>query len=195
MLAPVNGAEHLHFACNGCGDCCRRHRVALTHLDLARLAHTVAAPLETLVEWLTPERVDLDAESASFVTLSEGPRLMVLAHGTRGCRFLGSDDRCGVYAARPRDCELYPFVLERNESRAPVRLSLFEPEPCGDRSPVPARAEDLVQADATRWAELGAYRERVARWNVLARHRRRLGHRARTASEFLAFALADAAAP
>lgn len=191
MLARVNGAEHLHFACNGCGDCCRRHRVAVTHLDLARLVRHVTSPVETLVEWLGPERVDLDAESASFVSLPEGPRLMVLAHGSRGCRFLNENDRCDVYAARPRDCELYPFVLERDERRAPVRLALFEPEPCGDRAPLPASLADLARADAKRWEELDTYRERVKRWNVLARHRRRLGHRARSASAFLAFALGD----
>src|SRR5262245_63551805 len=87
----VTGAEHLLFACNGCGDCCRRHRVALTHHDLARLQRVVSEPVEHLVEWLLPDEVDLDAESASFVTLPAGSRLMVLAHANAGCRFLTGD--------------------------------------------------------------------------------------------------------
>jgi Fe-S-cluster containining protein len=124
----VAGAEHLHFGCNGCGDCCRQHRVALTHHDLARLKRVVTEPVERLVDWLAPAEVDLDAESASFVTLPPGPRLMVLAHAGAGCRFLTSDGRCSVYSARPRDCEMYPFVVERNEGRPPLRLALFEPE-------------------------------------------------------------------
>jgi Fe-S-cluster containining protein len=188
----VVGAEHLAFACNGCGDCCRSHRVALTHLDLARLKRVVADPLDPFVAWLPPEDVDLDAESASFVALPEGPRLMVLSHGGRGCRFLTTDDHCSVYSARPRDCELYPFVLERDERRRPVRLALFDPEGCGDRAPSPTNLEALVAADTTRWAELDGYRELVARWNRLARHRSRLRHRARSAAEFLAFALREA---
>src|SRR5687767_10713768 len=102
----IAGAEHLHFVCNGCGDCCRRHRVALTHHDLARLKRIVDEPVERLVQWLSPDEVDFEAESASFVTLPEGPRLMVLAHAGGGCRFLASDNRCSVYEARPRDCEI-----------------------------------------------------------------------------------------
>jgi Fe-S-cluster containining protein len=184
-----HGAEHLHFACNGCGDCCRTHRVALTHRDLSRLAHVVQAPIETLVDWLPADSVDLDAESGSLVMLPAGLRLMVLAHGNRGCRFLTSDDRCSVYAARPRDCELYPFVLERHVQRQPVRLSLFEPEGCGDRAASPVALADLERADSERWAEIDAYRVHVARWNRLARHRRRLHHRAGSVGQFLDFAL------
>jgi uncharacterized protein len=188
----VNGAEHLQFACNGCGDCCRTHRVALTHRDLARLTGAVHGEAALLVDWLSPDAVDPDAESASFVTLPSGPRLMVLAHGDRGCQFLTADDRCGVYSARPRDCELYPFVLERDERRQPVRLSLFEPGGCGDRVTSPARLTDLARADATRWTEVDEYRTLVARWNRLAWHRQRLHHRAGTAQQFLDFVLGAA---
>jgi len=183
----VLGAEHLHFACNGCGDCCRRHRVALTHRDLARLEAVVGEPPERLVEWLSPAEVDFAAESASFVTLPPGPRLMVLAHASAACRFLTSDDCCSVYSARPRDCELYPFVLERDDRRKPRRLTLFEADGCGDRTPTPRELSSLARADSVRWAELDDYRSLVKRWNLAARHRRRFGHPACTAEQFIAF--------
>jgi Fe-S-cluster containining protein len=183
----IAGAEHLHFACTTCGDCCRRHRVALTHHDLARLERVAPNPVERLVEWLAPDRVDLDAESASFVTLPQGPRLLVLAHANAACRFLTSDNRCSVYAARPRDCAMYPFVLERDERRRPVRLAVFDPAGCGERGPTPADLEMLATADAERWAELDDYRALVRRWNRLAQHRRRFGHHIGTAEQFLAF--------
>lgn len=181
------GAEHLHFACNGCGDCCRRHRVGLTHRDLARLKCVVGEPVERLVEWLAPEDVDFEAESASFVTLPEGPRLMVLAHAGGGCRFLTSDNRCGVYETRPRDCEIYPFVIERDEARRVVRLAMFEPEGCGERGATAMNFGGLARTDALCWAELDEYRRLVARWNRLARQRHRFGHREGTAEQFLAF--------
>jgi Fe-S-cluster containining protein len=185
----VNGAEHLHFACNGCGDCCRKHRVALTHRDLARLTSATTVPAEAIVDWLPPDVVDLDAESASFVTLPAGSRLMVLAHGGRGCRFLTTGDRCSVYSARPRDCELYPFVLERGGRRQPVRLALFEPRGCGDVARTPRDLGELETADAVRWAELDTYRALVGRWNRVARHRRRLGRPGGTAGQFLELVL------
>lgn len=186
------GADHLHFACNGCGDCCRRHRVALTHLDLVRLRRAVTGSAGSLVEWLLPESVDLDAESASLVLLPSGPRLMVLAHGSKGCRFLTEEDSCSVYSARPRDCVLYPFVLERNERNDPVRLALFDPAGCGDRAEQASSLAELDRADTARSREVEAYRELVARWNRFASHRRRFRHRARTAEEFLAFAIESA---
>jgi Fe-S-cluster containining protein len=183
------GAEHLAFRCNGCGDCCRTHRVALTHFDLRRLAALTREPPAVLIAWLPLASVDPEAELTGFVSLPEGPRLMVLAHGARGCRLLGADDRCGAYAARPRDCQLYPFVLERNERREPVRLRLFDPAGCGDTATPPESFASLERADAERWDELAAYHALVARWNRLAAHRRRFGHRARTARDFLAFLL------
>jgi Fe-S-cluster containining protein len=163
--------------------------VALTHVDLRRLVQSVAQPPEALLDWLAPDAVEPDAETSSFVSLPGGPRLMVLAHGARGCKLLGADDRCTAYAARPKDCQLYPFVLERDERRAPVRLALFEPEGCGDRAPAPISLASLERADAERWSEIEAYRALVARWNRLAGHRRRFGHRAANAREFVTFLL------
>jgi Fe-S-cluster containining protein len=183
----VQGAEHLHFACNGCGDCCRRHRVALTHRDLSRLGAVVNEPLARLVEWLSPAEVDFEAEADGFVTLPAGPRLMVLAHARAACRFLTSDDRCGVYSARPRDCEVYPFVLERDEQRRPRRLTLFDPEGCGDRAKAPQDLFRLARADDDRWAEVDDYRTLVKRWNRVARHRRRFGYKPGDAAHFIAF--------
>ncbi len=191
-LPVVGGAEHLTFRCNGCGDCCRRHRVALTHRDLARLLGVVSEPVERLVEWLGPSSIDLDAESASMVELPGGPHLMVLAHGAAGCRFLTADDRCGVYGARPRDCELYPFVLERDERRQPVRLSLFDPARCGDTAATPTDLAALVRADDERRSELDTFHALVRRWNRLARHRRRLRRGNGTAEQFLSFVLGAA---
>ncbi len=163
--------------------------MALTHVDLGRLVAAGREPSEALLDWLPPDAVEQGAEYSSFVSLLGGPRLMVLAHGPRGCRLLGSDDRCTAYPARPKDCQLYPFVLERNERREPIRLTLFEPEGCGDVAPEPVTLASLERADRERWAELGAYYALVARWNRLAGHRRRFGHRAATARDFVAFLL------
>jgi len=183
----VPGSEHLAFACNGCGDCCRRHRVALTHRDLMRLSRALSVPPTSLVAWLSSDQIDLEAESASLVLLPGGSRLMVLAHEAGACALLDETDRCCAYSARPLDCRLYPFVLEREEDRKVTRLSLFEPDGCGERKEERESLRELERADAVRWAELDAYRSLVARWNRLARHRTRLRHRAHGEPEFLAF--------
>jgi Fe-S-cluster containining protein len=187
----LDGAEHLAFACNACGDCCRKHRVALTHRDLARLVGALGVPAPSLVAWLAPAEVELDAESAGMVALPGGPRLMVLAHDAGACRLLDATERCRAYDARPHDCRMYPFVLERSDG-GETRLSLFEPAGCGERREIPLAWRDVDEGDRVRWAEVAEYRRHVARWNQLARHRERLRHRAQGELEFLAFLAARA---
>ena len=167
--------------------------MALTHRDLSRLVAALGVSAGALVAWLEPREVDLDAESAGMVTLPSGPRLMVLAHDAGGCRLLAADQRCRAYDARPADCRMYPFVVERHDGAA--RLSLFEPEACGER-----RAESLAwpgidAADQERWADVTEYRRHVARWNQLARHRERLRHRLQGEREFFAFLAARSTTP
>jgi Fe-S-cluster containining protein len=183
----LQGAEQLHFACNGCGDCCRRLRVALTHRDLERLTRALQAPAASLVAWLAPSEVDPNEERASFVLLPGGPRLMVLAQDSGACRLLDHEARCRVYAARPLDCRLYPFVFERDSAQRATRLLPFDPAGCGERREQAESFKELDRADAARWSELEQYQRLIAGWNRFARHRERLRHRAQGESEFLAF--------
>jgi Fe-S-cluster containining protein len=181
------GGEHLRFACNGCGDCCRQLRVALTHRDLDRLTRTLRFGPASLVAWLAPDAVAPDEQRASFVLLPVGPRLMVLAHEAGACRLLSGDSHCRAYAARPLDCQLYPFVLERDSDQRTTRLSMFDPAGCGERREQPESLLELDRLDTQRWSELAEYQRVVGRWNRFARHRARLGHRAHGEAEFLGF--------
>lgn len=161
--------------------------MALTHRDLSRLVAALQVPAPSLVDWLGPDQVDLEAESAGMVALPAGRRLMVLAHAAGACRLLGADQRCGAYDARPQDCRVYPFVVERDPRGGAARLSLFEADACGDRAEPRVAMEDVDGADRQRWAEVTEYRAHVARWNHLARQRERLRHRAHGEREFLSF--------
>jgi Fe-S-cluster containining protein len=185
--STARGAEHLHFACNGCGECCRRLRVALTHRALERLTRSLRVPAVSLVAWLSPEDVDPSEEPASFALLPGGPRLMVLAQDSGACRLLGDDARCQAYEARPLDCRLYPFVIERDSDARATGVTPFDPAGCGERRESAESFAELDRADAARWSELEDYQRLVARWNRFARHRQRLGHRAHGESEFFAF--------
>jgi Fe-S-cluster containining protein len=111
-LPLLPGAHHLTFRCNGCGDCCRALRVAITHHDLRRLTLGLARPAASFIEWLTPDEVNMTDEPGSFVELSAGRRLMVLAQRAGACHLLDANERCSAYAHRPSDCRLYPFDVE-----------------------------------------------------------------------------------
>lgn len=147
------------------------------------MRHT-GQPASELVEWLAPDDVDMSGEPESFVELPEGRRLMALKQRNGACLFLTEEGRCAVHPARPADCRQYPFDVIGTEAEREIRLlplaDWCEREMDGDN----AEAE-VVESDRARWAELSAYQARVADWNRWARHRKRLGHRARTAAEFL----------
>jgi Fe-S-cluster containining protein len=202
---PVLGARHLEFRCNGCGACCRSLRVSVTHHDLGRLlrgghasalqAGADAAGASELVDWLAPDAVDMTGEPGSFVELSVGRRLMVLAWREGACAFLDASQRCRAYDSRPRDCRLFPFDLARDADGQVVAIARLELEACGDdRGPSAALAE-IDRLDRQRWQELAEYQALVARWNRLARHRRRFRQPAGDAAAFLAWLERAAATP
>ena len=193
QLAVLSGAQHLSFRCNGCGDCCRNVRVALTHYDLVRLSQGLARPASTFVEWLTPDEVDMTNEPGSLVELREGRRLMVLLQREGACHLLDPSQRCTGYALRPLDCQLYPFDLSRDDAGNSVSLSRLDPQGCGDELGPPADIGELAALDARRWSELADYQGHVARWNRLAAHRRRFHRPLGAAAEFLAFLASHAA--
>ena len=70
----------MQLRCARCPACCKYVRVPITHCDLLRLVAVKIHPLEQLVEWLSPDEIDMSGEPDSFVELSIGRRLMVLRH-------------------------------------------------------------------------------------------------------------------
>lgn len=186
-LPVLTGSEHLGFHCTGCGACCKGLRVSVTHRDVERLLNVLGGSALALVQWLAPDEVDMEGEPSSFVELRGGRRLMVLAQDAGACRFLDEQQRCSVYAARPADCRLFPFHLERDAQGMPRELTLLAFEGCDYQRDGHNDAAELEQSDAARWAELADYQLRVASWNRLVRHRRRFGRLGGDAADFLAF--------
>lgn len=187
QLPLLSGESHLGFRCNGCGDCCRAVRVALTHHDLERLATGLARPASSFVEWLSPDEVDMTNEPGSFVELRRGRRLMVLVQREGACHLLDASLRCSAYALRPLDCRLYPLDPSRDDAGDVVGLARLDPNGCGDEAGPPVDLGELEALDARRWHELAEYQARVARWNRLAAHRRRFRRPLGDVAEFLAF--------
>lgn len=191
-VASTSPVTPLTFRCTGCGNCCRSLRVAVTGLDIARLSAATGSPPSALGAWLAPDAVDMTGEPESFVELAEGRRLLVLAQRDGACQLLSADNRCGAYAARPRDCRTFPFDFEPLSAshRDVRRLVLMPLKDCEYESDGNNDERALDADDRARWAELRDYQALVARWNRRAWHRRRLHQSVGEAAEFLALACA-----
>jgi Fe-S-cluster containining protein len=112
---------------------------------------------------------------------------MVLRHEQGGCRYLGEDNRCTIYSSRPLGCRVYPFDPDFSSSGKLVRLKIVKATECpheldGDNDPDKLRELDDKYQRA-HWD----YNDKVAEWNKQQNARKRAGHAAQTASEFLAF--------
>ena len=113
----------------------------------------------------------MSGEPDGFIELCTGRRLMVLRRENDACHLLDDDQRCSVYAARPRDCEAFPFEVEASPIGSAVgearirRLELLKPERCEaafDGSNDPGA---IAASDSAREKELEAYRRVVADFN------------------------------
>jgi Fe-S-cluster containining protein len=185
----ASGLGYLQFRCTGCGNCCRDLRVPLTHADLRRLVDATGRAASQIVAWLPTREVDLTGEPGSLVLLDRegGHALMALAQHEGACVFLGSDERCGAYAARPGNCRLYPFAASFGRRGGIRRLRLLAGTACDYARDGHNDVHALRAADQLRWAEHRSYLEQISRWNRLQKHRSLLGRRLRSAQEFLAF--------
>jgi Fe-S-cluster containining protein len=185
----ASGLGLLRFRCTSCGNCCRDLRVPLTHADLRRLVDASGETAAQIVTWLEPDAVDMTGEPGSMVLLDHASRraLMTLAQRASACRFLGADERCGVYDARPASCRLYPFEPSFGRRGGLRRLRLLPGTECEYAHDGHNDPHALRVADEQRWGEHRSYLARIAIWNRSQRHRARLGHVLRGSSEFLEF--------
>jgi Fe-S-cluster containining protein len=182
----ASGLVFLRFRCTSCGNCCRDLRVPLTAADVRRLVDATGEAPARVVAWLEPDDVDMTGEPESFVLLDRPGRrvLMTLAQHDRACRFLGADERCTVYEARPASCRLYPFTVSFGPRGGVRRLRLLGGTECDYARDGHNDAHALRVADEQRWAEHRSYLRHVEDWNRMQRRRERLRHALLGADEF-----------
>lgn len=177
----------LRFNCTGCGNCCREPLLPITDRDLRRLVlHTKRRPLE-LVRWIDAKHIDLDDEPEAFVRLRAGKRVMTLRQGRAGCIFLGADQRCKIYSARPLGCRVFPFDSKFDRNGKIRRLELIQATDCpydltGRHLVTEIRRQQLEFLD-----EVDAYQAKIQAFNQLQKRRGQAGRTLLTGRDFFQF--------
>ncbi len=98
--------------CLQCANCCKTTGPLFTNTDIDRLAKHLKMPAATFID--TYLKIDEDQD----YVLKSVP-----------CPFLGADNYCGVYEARPKACREYPHT-DRNKMHQILNLTKKNIEVC-----------------------------------------------------------------
>jgi Fe-S-cluster containining protein len=160
----------------------------LTDADVQRVSeHTGQAPTE-FVRFITKDDIAMDDEPEAFATLRQGKRVMTMRQGRGRCHFLGDDDRCTIYDARPLGCRVFPLDASFGKRNGKLRrLTLIEATDCKYELDGKQRVSELRRLSEAYAAANDAHRARIAEWNAEMKRRKRAGRAAGTAREYLAF--------
>lgn len=182
------GLEHLKFRCTGCGACCREPLLPLTDEDVRTIMRRTGEPASEIVRWVDRHGIDMDDEPEAFVRLRQGKRVMVLRHQNGKCRYLGDDNRCGIYTSRPLGCRVFPFDPTFDKKGKLRRLRLIQAtERCPYERDGKNDPEALYDLHVSYEGAHRRFNEKVAEWNHSQRKRLRAGKAAEVAKAFLQF--------
>jgi Fe-S-cluster containining protein len=183
----VPGERFLKFRCTGCGNCCKEPLLPLTDEDVRRIQARTGDSISEIVRWVDKDGIEMDDEPEAFVVLRQGKRVMVLAHERGGCRYLGADNRCGIYTSRPLGCRIYPFDPTFSKKGTLRRLNIVQATECPYELDGQNDIEEIQDLNARYQQAHHDFNDKIAAWNRAQGRRKRSGKTPGAASDFLRF--------
>lgn len=142
------------------------------------------------MRWVDRHGIEMDDEPEGFVSLRQGKRVMVLRHGRngrRGCRYLGTDDRCTIYKSRPLGCRIFPFDPTFRKDGTLRRLQLIQATDCKYELDGKNDVGEMQALHKRYEVATESYQDKIADWNKAQAKRKRSGKKPETARRFLEF--------
>jgi len=117
------GTETLPFDCSGCGKCCKtRGEVYLSPNEATKASTLLGLSInEFKAKYVLKEEVTvaMSLDSDNILPGESGWVLLQNKEEDGSCIFLGEDNLCSIYEARPLQCSTYPFwprIMANKES-------------------------------------------------------------------------------
>ena len=161
----------LKLECGQCSSCCRDIQVDITDSDLKRLVKLTGISPDKLVRLYGHNKEDKDVES-EWINLSYGKRAIVLNKKRNGdCIFLGSNNGCIAYKARPMTCRIFPICVVYDEDHDIVNLEKSEvitdkTITCKCRSGSGQSYKSFMSTAKKARVEHAAFIKKIDRWNA-----------------------------
>ena len=116
----------LKLDCGQCSACCRDIQVDVTDSDVKRLVKHTGISADRLVRLYGHNKDENDIEG-DWIKLTYGKRAIVLNKKRNGdCMFLGKENGCIAYKARPMTCRIFPVCVVYDEEHDIVNLEKSE---------------------------------------------------------------------
>jgi Fe-S-cluster containining protein len=177
----------LRFRCTGCGNCCKEPLLPLTAGDVRRISEHTGDKPKDFIRWVDRHGIEMDDEPEGFVVLRQGKRVMVLRHEGGGCTYLGDDNRCTIYKARPLGCRIFPFDPTFGKDGKLRHLKLIQAADCLYELDGKNDVKEMRELDARTQEASDGWHDKIAEWNKEQQKKKRSGRAAGTARQFFEF--------
>mmetsp|Transcript_9770 Transcript_9770/g.14997 ORF Transcript_9770/g.14997 Transcript_9770/m.14997 type:complete len:304 (+) Transcript_9770:94-1005(+) len=122
--------QKLPFDCTACGKCCQtKGNVYMSPEEIQKAAKVIEISVEDFIDEYASLILDSDDDNNDASDKKSSSPWIQLRNNDKGsCVFLGSDNLCKIYEARPSQCSTYPFWTSIMSSKDAWNAEVRKPD-------------------------------------------------------------------